>query len=287
MEKKYTGLKRDTSDKYYTNKHITRYCLEKVKKHIKINNNDLCIEPSAGNGAFIKEIKKVFKNYKFYDLEPEHKEIIQQNYFTFDINNVINTTNTTNTYNKIHVIGNPPFGRQSSLAIKFIKKSATFCDTISFILPKSFKKDSLKKHFPLNFHLIYEDELPKESFKINNIPHSVSCIFQIWEKKTTRRILPEKLIPKKFSFVKKEEPHDLSFRRVGVYAGRIEKQTENKSPQSHYFIKFNFLLTDTLYEKFKNINYSKKNDTVGPKSISKQELIKEFNKIIEECLPTN
>ena len=285
MEKKYIGLQRDTSDKYYTNNDIVKYCLNKVKKNIKITNNDLCIEPSAGNGAFIKEIKKVFNNYKFYDLEPEHKEIIQQNYFTFDINNVINTTNTTN--KKIHVIGNPPFGRQSTIPIKFRHKSATFCDTISFILPKSFKKDSLKKHFPLNFHLIYEDELPKDSFKINNIPHSVSCIFQIWEKKTTRRILPEKLIPKKFSFVKKEEPHDLSFRRVGVYAGRIDKQTENKSPQSHYFIKFNFLLTDTLYEKFKNINYSKKNDTVGPKSISKQELIKEFNKIIEECLPTN
>ena len=64
--------------------------------------------------------------------------------------------------------------------------------------------------------------------------------FQIWEKKTTKRIIPEKLIPKKFSFVKKEEPHDISFRRVGVYAGRIDKETENKSFQSHYFIKFNF-----------------------------------------------
>lgn len=284
MEKKYIGLKRDTKDKYYTNKHVVKYCLQQVKKNIKITKNDLCIEPSAGNGAFIKEIKQLFNNYKFYDLEPEHNEIIQQNYFTFDINTVINTTNT---YNKIHVIGNPPFGRQSSSAIKFIKKSATFCDTISFILPKSFKKDSLKKHFPLNFHLIYENVLPEKSFKINNMTHSVPCIFQIWEKKTTRRILPEKLIPKKFSFVKKEEPHDISFRRVGVYAGRIDKETENKSPQSHYFIKFNFLLTDTLYEKLKNINYSKKNDTVGPKSISKQELIKEFNKIIEECLPTN
>ena len=55
-----------------------------------------------------------------------------------------------NCFKKIHIIGNPPFGRQSSLAIKFIKKSAEFCDSISFILPKSFKKDSLKKHFPLN-----------------------------------------------------------------------------------------------------------------------------------------
>jgi hypothetical protein len=44
----------------------------------------------------------------------------------------------------IHIIGNPPFGRQSSTAIKFIKKSCLFCNSLSFILPKSFKKDSLK-----------------------------------------------------------------------------------------------------------------------------------------------
>ena len=47
----------------------------------------------------------------------------------------------------LHFIGNPPFGRQSSLAKKFIKHICS-CDktkTIAFILPKSFKKDSLKK----------------------------------------------------------------------------------------------------------------------------------------------
>ena len=91
------------------------------------------------------------------------------------------------TFSKIHIIGNPPFGRQSSLVIKFIKKSITFCDSISFILPKSFKKDSLKKHFPLNFHLINEFDLPKKSFLIDNKEHDVPCVFQIWIKKDIYR----------------------------------------------------------------------------------------------------
>ena len=42
----------------------------------------------------------------------------------------------------VHTIGNPPFGRQSTLAKKFIKKCAVFSDSISFILPKSFRKGS-------------------------------------------------------------------------------------------------------------------------------------------------
>ena len=270
-----TGLKRKTIDKYYTSEIIVKTCIDLVNEKLNIKDIDLCIEPSAGNGAFIDSIKKIFKNYKFYDLEPENNEVIKQNYLEFDYNIISKKKNS-----KIHVIGNPPFGRQSSLAIKFIKKSCEFCDSISFILPKSFKKESLKKHYPLNFHLLHEYDLPENSFLVDNKPYDVPCIFQIWVKKDINRTLPQKLIPNNYKFVKKNENHDISFRRVGVYAGQINRETENKSIQSHYFIKFDKKITDNLLDKLSNINYSCKDDTCGPRSISKQELIKEFNKLI-------
>ena len=65
---------------------------------------------------------------------------------------------------------------------KKCKKSCNFCNSISFILPKSFKKDSLKKSFPLNFHLIYEGDLPDKSFLVDGVEYDVPCVFQIWEK---------------------------------------------------------------------------------------------------------
>ena len=265
-----TGLKRQTIDKYYTSQNAVNKCIELVKKNIEIKDNDICIEPSAGNGAFINAIKSSFKNYQFYDLEPDNNEIITQDYLKFDSNILIG-------FNKIHIVGNPPFGRQSSLAIKFIKKSSKFCDSISFILPKSFKKDSLKKHFHINFHLVHEYDLPDNSFIVDNKSYNVPSIFQIWVKKEIPRIIPKKLIPNKYSFVKKEMPHDISFRRVGVYAGKIDRETETKSFQSHYFIKFDNPLTDELFNTLSAIDYNCKNNTVGPKSISKQELMKEFN----------
>lgn len=274
---KKTGLKRKPIDKFYTSLIIVDECIKLIKQNINIEANDLCIEPSAGNGSFINGIKTLFNNYIFYDLEPENDEIIKQDYLEYDYGPIVNQYNKLN--GKIHIIGNPPFGRQSSLAIKFIKKSCKYCDSISFILPKSFKKDSLKKHYPLNFHLIHEYELPKYSFIVDNKQHDVPCVFQIWIKKDIKRTLPKKLIPTKYQFVKKNENHDISFRRVGVNAGFIDKETEKKSSQSHYFIKFDIKLTDELFEKLININYDCKNNTCGPKSISKQELIKEFNKI--------
>ena len=184
------------------------------------------------------------------------------------------------TFNKIHIIGNPPFGRQSSLAIKFIKKSCEFCDSISFILPKSFKKDSLKKSFPLNFHLIFEIDLPDKSFLVDGKEHNVPCIFQIWDKKQTNRIINEKLEPLNFIFVKKTENPDISFRRVGVNAGTLDIKIDEKNIQSHYFIKFTNgkSITDNI-NKLSTITYEF-NNTVGPKSISKQEIIFKFNQFL-------
>jgi predicted RNA methylase len=272
--KQTKGLNRNTIDKYYTKNIIVELCLNFVKKYIQINNEDLIIEPSAGNGSFIDGIKSLTSNFRFYDLEPDNTEIIKQDYLLYDYGDI------NKYFSKIHIIGNPPFGRQSSLAIKFIKKSCEFCDSISFILPKSFKKDSLKKTFPLNFHLIFEIDLPDKSFLVDSIEHDVPCIFQIWEKKTTNRIVNEKLEPLNFIFVKKTENPDISFRRVGVNAGTIDVKINEKSIQSHYFIKFTNekSITDNI-NKLSTITYDF-NNTVGPKSISKQELIKEFNSIL-------
>tara|TARA_B110000459_G_scaffold126402_1_gene138690 strand:- start:1152 stop:1973 length:822 start_codon:yes stop_codon:yes gene_type:complete len=268
------GLKRNSIDKYYTKNNVVDLCLELVKKYIEINTNDLIIEPSAGNGSFIDGIKTITSNFIFYDLEPDNNEIIIQDYLLYDY------TIVKNDYNKIHIIGNPPFGRQSSLAIKFIKKSCEFCDSISFILPKSFKKESLKNKIPLNFHLIFENDLPDKSFLVDDIEHNVPCIFQIWEKRNINRIVQDKLYPNNFIFVKKTENPDISFRRVGVNSGKIDKIIQDKSIQSHYFIKFtNEKSTNENIRNLSIITYEF-NNTVGPKSISKQELILKFNPLL-------
>jgi predicted RNA methylase len=267
------GLNRDFTDKFYTKKEVVEYCIENIKKYILIDyEKDLIIEPSAGNGAFINSIKVLSKNNIFYDLYPEDEQIIKKDFLSIDI--------IRNENGKIHAIGNPPFGKQSSLAIKFIKKLCTFCDTISLILPKSFKKDSLKKYFSRNYHLITELNLPYKSFLIKDKEHDVPCIFQIWEKRNYERELKDKLIPTNFTFVKKEENPHISFRRVGVNAGKIDLNISNKNIQSHYFIKFkdNSLLNDYIV-KLSNINYEHDN-TVAAKSISKQEIIQKFNEII-------
>jgi len=263
------GLKRNTIDKYYTKPAIAEQCLSAFKDNVVISPNDYIIEPSAGNGAFIPGIKALTQKYYFYDLEPANDEIIKKDYLKGDYSDMGN----------IHTIGNPPFGRQSSLAIQFIKMSCKFSKSVSFILPKSFKKDSLKRAFPLTFHLVYEMDIPDNSFLVEGKEHNVPCVFQIWIKHAHNRKEIETLEPIHFIFVKKTETPDISVRRVGVNAGVINTNTD-QSIQSHYFIKFtNQKTVDENILQLMKIKYEF-NNTVGPKSISKQELIKEFIKVL-------
>jgi len=274
--KQSTGLKRNTIDKYYTKPEVVDMCLALVGAHIPISDDDLTVEPSAGDGSFIAGIRESFKGcFKFYDLAPENSEITKQDYLQYDY------ADDFAEFGKIHVIGNPPFGRQSSMAIKFIKKSCEYCSSVSFILPKSFKKDSLRKSFPRNFHLLYETDLPDKSFLVDGVEHGVPCIFQIWEKLETTRAVAEKLFPVNFEFVAQSAAPDISFRRVGVNAGAIDTTTDEKSTQSHYFIKFtNNKSVDDNLRQLARVTYDF-NNTVGPRSISKQELIFKFNPLLD------
>jgi predicted RNA methylase len=268
------GLRRNTIDKYYTKPDVVDVCINLVKQHLQINAEDFIIEPCAGNGAFIRGIQSLSNHSIFYDIEPENDEIIEQDYLLFELQN--------NHDKKIHVIGNPPFGRQSSMAIQFIKKSCQFCDTLSFILPKSFKKDSLKKTFPSQFHLLHETDLPEKSFLVNGLEHHVPCIFQIWEKKEYNRVAIKNAEPSHFIFVRKENNPDISFRRVGVNAGMIDVNTTKKSVQSHYFIRFtNSQSVEENLKELSAVTFGF-NNTVGPKSVSKQELILAFNPLLKK-----
>jgi len=267
-----TGLNRNTIDKYYTSKLVAVNCIEQFIKYVKLNKKSIIIEPSAGNGVFMKPFEGTKYNIRGYDIEPEHKDIIKQDFLELILEE-----------GDIHYLGNPPFGRQSSLAKKFIKKCCKGGQSISFVLPKSFKKESMQSCFDQYFHLVYQEDLKQNSFVINGKEEvDVPCIFQVWIKKNRKRPKPKKYNPEKFKYVKKDEIPDFSIRRVGVYAGNIFTEIENKSTQSHNFIKLDDGINlEKFEEEFKKINFTD-NNTVGPKSISKNEFNKEINKIIKK-----
>jgi hypothetical protein len=251
--------KKHKIDKFYTKDSLS---IELIKL-VHLSLYDLVIEPSAGSGSFSRNINH--SNLISLDIEPEAEGIIKMNWFDL----------TLEKKGRVLVIGNPPFGNQGSLALKFIKKCDELkVDTIAFILPKSFKKDSYKNKIPLFYHLEKEIDLKDDSYTLLGKDYSVPSIFQIWNRKDfIREKVKLKTKSKFIEFVKKSDNPDYSFRRVGFYAGMIYNDIENKSEQSHYFIKS----SSDVKEFLENYKWEH-NNTSGPRSIGKSEIIN----IIEE-----
>ena len=68
-------------DKFYTNPNIVDLCLESLNKIQDINNFDLIIEPSAGNGSFLLKLPS---NKRIgLDISPDHADIIKHDFFTY------------------------------------------------------------------------------------------------------------------------------------------------------------------------------------------------------------
>lgn len=145
----------------------------------------------------------------------------------------------------------------------------------------SFKKDSIQNRLNLNFYLDKEIILENCEFLLKDKePIIVPCVFQIWTKKDTKR-KPVKLKTTSdfFSFVDKTQA-DFRIQRVGGNAGKASFDL-SKSASSNYFIKNNSKISnEDFIDLINNLKYPTIEFTVGPKSLSKGELIA----VIEENL---
>jgi hypothetical protein len=114
-------------DKYYTPDYLVQHTINKAIEIIGKENITDIVEPSAGDGAFIEELKKAFPDIPqhYYDLHPEHPEVKKYDYKKLLLS-----------YKKGRMtIGNPPFGTSSSLWKAFCKKAASNSDYIVYISP--------------------------------------------------------------------------------------------------------------------------------------------------------
>lgn len=275
MVRQDTGKNRkNIKDQFYTHSDVSNHCINILLSKFADLSTYLWVEPSAGNGSFLNQIPDNYEKIGM-DIEPNAENIQKEDFLTWK---------PPTTTKKFLLIGNPPFGRQSSLAKAFIKKGCKFANVIAFILPKSFVKPSMNYVFDIYFHCIHTEEIQKNAFTINDSVYDVPCVFQIWEKKNIKREIESKVEPVGYKYVKKENGYHIAFRRVGVNAGKCYlKDEKDCSIQSHYFIQFQENYLENLQVIMIKINnYVFPSNTVGPRSLSKTEVNRVINQILEE-----
>lgn len=165
-------------DQYFTHPLIAEKCWNVVEGILpQLPEIDYYLEPSAGNGAFLDllpEDKRIG-----VDLVKQHPEVIQSDFFNYlpTFYSPLEVLSKTN----VLTIGNPPFGKNSNLAIQFFNHAAKFSDTICFVIPRTFRKYSVQKSLDPRFELWFDATLPYHIFFVDGKPwHRIRCCFQIW-----------------------------------------------------------------------------------------------------------
>lgn len=254
-----------SADKFYTKPSVALECISRLD----LGDYGLVIEPSAGSGAFSHQIPGCAS----YDLFPEDKSVTQMDWFDYQ---------QTRNSQKTLVIGNPPFGQQNSLAVRFINHAAIFADTVAFILPLSFRKESIINK--LNKHLILREEmtLEKKAFLLDGEDYAVPCAFFIWDyDEDSIRVPFKQHVPNGFSFVKKEQDPHLAIQRVGGRSGKASADWLGKNVQTNYFIRLEQASRAShVVQELEQATISSRDDSVGPRSLSKNELTEVLNRIL-------
>lgn len=235
------------------------------------------LEPAGGEGAFVDAIVNEVPGVRVEgcDIDPKHDLLARGDFMS-----LYQTPQTA----RWVVYGNPPFGKNATLAVRFFNHAARFADTIAFIVPRTFEKASLKNRLDKKFELALEIAIDPRSFHFNGEKVAVPCVFQIWER------LPGDVVREKittstshpdFRFQKTPGGAAFAFQRVGVQAGRTKSlDAKHLSPPSHYFIVPNEGVdAEAVRQALDSIDWAPiKHRTAGNPSISKGELVEAYDK---------
>lgn len=247
----------------YTKEEVVLACLARLKKTVDVQRHDLWLEPSAGAGCFLRNLPRPRIGL---DISPAGPGITKENFLLWQ---------PAARRKNIIVVGNPPFGKNASLAVRFFNHAAKFSCRIAMVFPRTFRKNSIINRLNQHFHLDDEMLLPQHSFELSGRSYSVPTVFQIWTFQDEIREMrnPPKTHPD-FAFVGAESA-EFAIQRVGANAGRMKLNVRTVSPSSHYF-----LMTYTIIARkiLQNIDWSlAKYDTAGNPSLSKADIVNMYS----------
>lgn len=193
---------------FFTNEDVARQQLVVLFKYLVKRGKDplkmTYIEPSAGDGVFVRELVRLgvpAKQIRAVEVDPvlvkRHPGYIltdleQGGFLSLTRKDLkIDKVTPANTV----IVGNPPYsqprhvGRSKIIAAEFMAHSMTLAHTVAFILGNTFRRPTTQAKLNHSFHLMHDADLPPYSYTLDAQPAKVTTIFQIWgyDAKTIRQ----------------------------------------------------------------------------------------------------
>lgn len=269
------------ADKFYTDPKVALECIQTLD----LDSYDLIIEPSAGSWAFSRHLPKD-KTYSF-DLfpDPDWPETIQQDWLEFDLQSFIESKGASN----VLIIGNPPYGRLSGLAMKFVQHACVsnpmfdIKTTVGFVLSETFAKKSFAHRVPVTHSLTQHVHLGSP-FTVDDKPYTaLNTGWFVWEpiprqREVITRSSSYLKFHKKDEFLSLETEDKCAIRGQGSRAGHVFwEDFDSLSESSTRFC------SGPGVHALENIDWTPYTKlTVGIPSLATSEIFDEVNNFMEK-----
>ncbi len=280
-------------EQYFTPDDVARSCVERVDRLFAVSGFDRIIEPSAGDGAFLRHLPPTTIAV---DIEPQSESMVRADFVTWAPPPLPRPDART------LVIGNPPFGQRAALAMAFILHAAEFADVVAFILPMSFNKYTFQDRVPRNFHLVESTNLTV-AYDVSaadvagpgtpDAPRTitVNTVFQVWEKRPElRAVTPRVSVHPDFTMKHAHlawtteaqrqvlrDTHDFAIAQVG--ANFAPKDVDAVTKGSHWFVRG---LVPGVREVFERLDFSHlAGMNTAHTSLSKRDIIEAYSRALE------
>jgi predicted RNA methylase len=257
---------------FYTKPDLAADCIRRVRSHLGDRPVDLWIEPSAGEGAFLHQLPTPCLGI---DIDPKAADIASADFLSWE-------PPARSSDGLVVVIGNPPFGKNASDAVRFFNRASSFCDVMAFILPRTVEKASVRRRLDKRFHLKKEWVLDDAMFVHKGVDVRLPAVFQIWERENALRVDPaEPTEHPDFVFLKDQREAHIALQRVGADAGCVRTNFAARSASSNYFIR---VQTDDrpVVDILRGIDFSTvKARCAGNPSIAKTEIVRLYREQLE------
>lgn len=146
-------------DAYFTHPDDVTWCLNQLREIYGLDGKT-ALEPASGSNIFVDAAPEL--SWTTNELFPEFS-----NGATHDYNLDFATANLEPLGRFDFVIGNPPYGRNSMLARKFVLRSLEVTDVVAMVLPRGLRRHTIwDKHFPDDCKVVFEESLPNSSFSL-------------------------------------------------------------------------------------------------------------------------
>jgi len=147
-------------DAYFTKPSDVDWCYKKLEALYGDLTGKTALEPACGSGVFVKAAPQMV--WITNELFPEFSQGMTHD---FGLDFAKGDRSVLGTYD--FVIGNPPYGKASNLARKFLLNALEHSSVVAMVLPKALRRHTQwDKYVPADCKVVCEEDLPTQSFDL-------------------------------------------------------------------------------------------------------------------------